>query len=201
MGDGGKDAIAWKNNKKYVIECKRYGGNSATGRRDLQILLAAMHDEKADEAIFVSTGRFTAPAVAYALENQIEYYDRDTFADLVNKAYGGTKPYQNARTLCMECGRERSIRLRKNGPATGTCNVTVRGVREKHKTYTTIDLSQLRYPDLDLDAPWCQTHNVPMRKVDGYRGLFWGCPEYPNCRNRGGPVRGAAEASETKSKE
>ena len=39
--DGGKDAIAWKDNKKYVIECKRYGTGSSVGRRDLQILLAA----------------------------------------------------------------------------------------------------------------------------------------------------------------
>jgi len=89
VGDGGKDAIAWMDRKKYVIECKRYGSRSAVGRRDLQILLAAKHDVEADGAIFVSTGRFTAPAVAYAKENGIQYYDKDTFPDLINRAYGG----------------------------------------------------------------------------------------------------------------
>jgi HJR/Mrr/RecB family endonuclease len=75
--DGGKDVIAWKDGRKYVIECKRYSASSVTGRRDLQILLAAMHDEKADGALFITTGKFSSSAIKYAEINKIEVFDRD----------------------------------------------------------------------------------------------------------------------------
>ena len=189
VGDGGKDAIAWKENQKYVIECKRYGNRSATGRRDLQILLAAKHDVNADKAIFVSTGRLAAPAVAYAIANDIEYYDVTTFPDLVNRAYGGAKTYAIASTICLECGSECSVRIQKKGPSNSTC-------RQGHEVHTTIDLEQLKYPNLDVETPWCKDHHIPMRRVDGYKGPFWGCPEYPNCRNTGGSAPPAPQVSE-----
>jgi HJR/Mrr/RecB family endonuclease len=95
VADGGKDAIAWKGKKKYVIECKRYGTRSSTGRRDLQILLAAMHDVEADGAIFVTTGRLTTPAMTYAKDNDIECYDKDSFPNLINHAYGSDEDYSD----------------------------------------------------------------------------------------------------------
>lgn len=183
--DGGKDAIALKGKKKYVIECKRYSSRSVTGRRDLQILLSAQRDVGADGAIFVSTGRLSAPAIAYAAKNRIEYYDESSFPDLVNRAYGGDKAYSTARTICLECGKECSVRLRKKGPATGTHSVVVQGTTQKHIVQTSIDLSQLSYPNLDLDAPWCKDCHIPMKRVSGYRGEFWGCTEFPRCRVRG----------------
>ena len=116
VGDGGKDAVAWKDGRKYVIECKRYGSSSATGRRDIQILLAAKNDEGADGAIFVTTGRLTAPALAYVRENGIEYYDEGTFADLVNQAYGRSMNYLEAQTICLECGGKVAVRIKSLGP-------------------------------------------------------------------------------------
>jgi hypothetical protein len=172
VGDGGKDAIAWKNNRKYVIECKRYGIRSATGRRDLQILLAAKHDVEADGAIFVSTGRFTAPAVVYAKENEIEYYDKGSFPDLINRAYGSPEDYTLAKTICLECGKEAYLPLNNDDVISGTAIHD----GSTHEVRTTISLSQLKYPDLDLDTPWCADHQIPMRRVSGYRGVFWGCP-------------------------
>jgi hypothetical protein len=182
--DGGKDMIARKDNKKYVIECKRYGNRSMTGRRDLQILLSAQRDVSADAAIFVSTGRFTGPAIAYAAANQIECYDEAAFPDLVNRAYGEAQTYAFARTICLVCGKECSIRLRKSGPSAGVHLALTNGVKERHAIHTSIDLGHLKYPDLDLEAPWCQEHLVPMKKVYGYRREFWGCPEFPRCRNK-----------------
>ncbi len=35
--DGGKDAIARKDGKKYLIECKRYAPGNSIGRRDVNI--------------------------------------------------------------------------------------------------------------------------------------------------------------------
>lgn len=180
--DGGKDLIAWKDGRKYVIECKRYGSRSQTGRRDLQILKAAKDDEHADAAIFVSTGRFSGPAVDYAARNEIELYDEFTFPDLVNRAYKEASKCNFARTICLKCGKESSVRLRRSGPATGVHFVENDGVCERHSVHTSIDLSQLNYPDLDVEAPWCHDHHVPMRRVRGYS--FWGCPSWPQCSNR-----------------
>jgi HJR/Mrr/RecB family endonuclease len=203
VGDGGKDAIAWKNQKKYVIECKRYGNRSATGRRDLQILLAAKHDVEADGAIFVTTGRLTGPAIAYAKENDIQYYDKDSFPDLVNMAYGGAEDFSTAKTICLECGRNAEVRVTSEGESFGICLAgTVEEMNRAepdpegatHLVRSTISLSRLKYPELDLHAPWCNDHQVPMRRVSGFRGEFWGCPEYPKCRMTGGS---AARSPET----
>jgi len=208
VGDGGKDAIAWKGKKKYVIECKRYGDRSATGRRDLQILLAAKHDVEADEAIFVSTGRFTAPAVAYARENDIQYYDRDAFPDLINRAYGETHDFTKAKTICLECGRQIYASIGSEvGEVVRAAAAETEAVWEMysnpageecttHEVRAAISTSQLKYPDLDLDAPWCKDHQVPMCRVNGYRGEFWGCPEYPQCKNRGGSAARPPEVVE-----
>lgn len=196
VGDGGKDAIAWKDKKKYVIECKRYGTRSSTGRRDLQILLAAKHDVEADGAIFVTTGRLSAPAIAYALGNGIEYYDRDSFPDLINDAYGSEETFGEARTICLECGRKVSLPLDNLGASSGIAFHD----GSSHEVKTTISISQLKYPDLDLDAPWCLEHQVPMHRVNGYRGEFWGCPEYPQCKARGGSTNRSQEVIEAERK-
>jgi len=211
VGDGGKDAIAWKGKKKYVIECKRYGNRSATGRRDLQIVLAAKHDVEADGAIFVSTGRLTAPAIAYAKENDIEYYDKDSFPDLINLAYGESEDISTVWTCCLECGRLATVSLVKEGESRGICfggvidnaqrlEVAIKtGVGTTHISHelrSTVNHSQLKYPDLDLDAPWCKDHQVPMRRVNGYRGEFWGCPEYPQCKLTGGSAARPQEVVE-----
>jgi ssDNA-binding Zn-finger/Zn-ribbon topoisomerase 1 len=192
VADGGKDAIAWKGKKKYVIECKRYGSRSSTGRRDLQILLAARHDVEADGAIFVTTGRLTAPAIAYAKDNDIECYDKDSFPNLINHAYGSDEDYSMAKTICLECGREAWLPLSNESAASG--NAQHDG--SWHEVNTTICISQLKYPDLDMDTPWCQEHHVPMRRVNGYRGEFWGCPEYPSCKKTGGSAARPPEVVE-----
>jgi len=35
-----------------------------------------------------------------------------------------------------------------------------------------------------------------MRRVNGYRGEFWGCPEYPNCKKTGGSAARPPEVVE-----
>ena len=40
-----------------------------------------------------------------------------------------------------------------------------------------------------------------MRRVNGYRGEFWGCPEYPKCRETGGSAARPREVAEAEAKE
>ena len=183
VGDGGKDAIAWKDNRKYVIECKRYSADSSTGRRDLQILLAAKGDEGADEAIFVSTGRFTSTAIEYAKQNRIQIYDRTKLPDLINKAYGSASDISRAKTMCIECGMVVWVPIPGEGEQLGTCpNANTDALRQTHVVRSTVKQSNLIYPDLDLEIPWCPGDDIPMRIASGSRGQFWGCPKFPECR-------------------
>lgn len=61
--DRGKDAIAWKDGKKYLIECKHYEAANVIGRRDLQIFVAAMKEENAEAGFYINTGRFAKTAI------------------------------------------------------------------------------------------------------------------------------------------
>ena len=64
-GDGGKDAFAWKDNQKYLVECKRYSGDQKIDRPKLQKLFAAMNEEQVTEGIFMATCSYTKDALAY----------------------------------------------------------------------------------------------------------------------------------------
>jgi len=69
--DRGKDAIARKDGKKYLIECKRYGADNTIGRRDMQIFVAAMKEENADAGFYINTGRFAKTAIEYAAKEKL----------------------------------------------------------------------------------------------------------------------------------
>ena len=168
--DGGKDAIAWKDDKKYLIECKRYAENQSIGRRDLQILVAAMLEEKAVGGIYVNTGRFTETAIAYALQNRIDLYDRGRLPTLVNTAYGVPIDATRADVMCTECGRIESLTL----GSTGTC-------QNGHQIANNlrVDASVLG----SLEPPKCKKCGYEMRMVKGPRGPFWGCSRYPTCKS------------------
>lgn len=121
--DGGKDAILWKGDKKYLLECKCYREEGLTGRRDLQILFAAMREARATEAFFVTTGSFTSTAVQYAKMSRIELYDKDTLPDLLReleassqedlKFVGGFS--QRSGPTCPKCSSRMRIRLGPRG--------------------------------------------------------------------------------------
>ena len=86
--DGGKDAIAWRGEAKYLIECKRYQSAQPVHRRDLQILVAAMKDERAVGGFFVTTGRFTRASLEYAPQHNIELLNGPALVHLANELLG-----------------------------------------------------------------------------------------------------------------
>lgn len=102
--DGGKDAIATKDGKKFVIECKRYDKDKKIGRPALQKFFAAMHEEKALKGFFVSSCSYAHTAVKYAKENNIELIDLKGLASLMNKAYGNSSETSCFQAMCLECG-------------------------------------------------------------------------------------------------
>jgi hypothetical protein len=183
--DRGKDAIAWKDGKKYLIECKRYDALNTIGRRDLQIFVAAMKEEDAEAGFYINTGRFASTVPEYAAANQIALYDRDRFAALVNSAFPEIEAACSVKVMCHECGVVVDLPLDAT-PTSGTCP-------NNHQVTNDITLPRLANAPFvpvavmsgppSLPEPTCQRCGGKMRVVNGWRGRFWGCSSYPKCKS------------------
>ena len=139
--DGGKDAILVKNGQKFLAECKRYAPGQPVGRRDLQILFAAMMEERASGGFLVTTGRFAEPAREYAAKNGIELYDGDGLPLLAAKAF----PPQDLTmdVMCSDCAvivrmriavDPRSMCCRNGHLVTNTVTLATLGLDENERT-------------------------------------------------------------------
>ncbi len=170
--DGGKDAILFKDGKKYLVECKRYNSDNSIGRPDIQKFAAAMHDEKAIGGFYVSTGKFSLDAKRYAGEHDILLYDAFTFPTLVLQAYPMPKDAKSAKTLCLECGAVVDFMVEDTTSA-AKCP-------KGHNVRSTIKTSDLMANSNGI--PHCEKCGSTMRVVKGRRGSFWGCSGYPKCR-------------------
>lgn len=101
-GDGGKDIIAFKDGRKYIIECKRYK-KEKVGRPELQKFFGVMNEEGADGGFFVTTGQFTQTAVKYAQKYGIRLVNADELARLTREVFLSDDS-NFARVMCLECG-------------------------------------------------------------------------------------------------
>jgi len=174
--DGGKDAIAWKDGKKFLIECKRFGERTSVGRRDVQILHSAVVDAKAEKGIFVTTSSYAHTAVEYAKKNNLEIYDRAAIPWLVSQAYGPSLVSSSAEVMCYECGETISLSLGESTPS-GVC-------KNGHEVLMNITLNDLGVAHLlEPPIPTCPRCGSSMRTVSKFgRRPFWGCSKFPQCR-------------------
>jgi restriction system protein len=108
-----KDAIIFKDGKKSLIECKRYGPENKVGRPMLQKFYAAMQEEHAGKGFFVSTGTFTSTSEAYASKYNIELINVDKLVLLIQEAYPDSSSTDTFKTMCLECGEVLNIPLKK----------------------------------------------------------------------------------------
>lgn len=182
--DRGKDAVALKGDKKYLIECKRYAADRHIGRRDLQIFVAAMKEEKAEAGFYINTGRFAKTAIEYAAQNQIELYDADRFKGLVNAAFPVMEEISRAKVMCPECGDVTSAIIGESA-TTAVC-ANGHTVTNDITVQTLISSPYARLPSMfgppKLSDAFCERCHSAMRVVSGRRGKFWGCSAYPRCR-------------------
>lgn len=131
--DGGKDAIAWKSGKKYLIECKRYDRSKKIGRPMLQKFHAAMIEENAHKGFFVTTAFFTTTAYEYARKFKIELIHGNKLVDLMRQAFPDSHGNIEFKQLCLQCGDELTFKL--NGQDEMLCinNHTVKKEIPKYK--------------------------------------------------------------------
>ena len=171
--DRGKDAVALKDGKKYLIECKRYDAKSTIGRRELQIFVAAMKEEHAERGFYVNTGRFANTAHKYAALENIELYDRANFAELVNRAYPVREDALKALVMCLECGETRVLPV-TDSSTSGTCP-------SGHPIANDITIEVIRRSSFAIPTK-CELCGAQLRLVRSTHRQFWGCSKYPNCK-------------------
>lgn len=116
-GDFGVDVIAYKDNCKFVIQCKRY--NAAVGVKAIQETISGQKFYKAHKSIVVTNSIFTKNARLMATECNVELWDRTKLLKLVKQisspstnikrsAYNNKSnqlnqdPSNDNRTKCMQ---------------------------------------------------------------------------------------------------
>lgn len=173
--DRGKDAILSKEGKKYLLECKRYASGSTVGRRDLQIFVAAMKEEKALGGFYINTGQFARTCSEYATANKIELYDRRKLAELINSAFGLPEAALAITVMCQECGELEQLPIAE-------CQ-TIGQCKNGHAIQNDVTANFVRNLSYGT-APLCDRCGAPLRVVNGYRryrATFWRCSSYPRC--------------------
>jgi ssDNA-binding Zn-finger/Zn-ribbon topoisomerase 1 len=173
--DGGKDAIATKDDKKVLIECKRYE-KDLIGRPALQKFYAAIMEEKADKGIFITTSGFARTALDYEFvgSNLIELIDGTALADMMIRAFPESSDSEKYAVMCPQCGSQVMFDLlagefRKKCP-------------NNHPVNNDLQSGMLSIK-LVSGKLYCDRCGREMRRVHGRRGDFWGCSGYPKCRS------------------
>lgn len=103
--DRGRDALAQKDGKLYLIECKRYDKSRSVGRRDLQVFYAAIVEDAAAGGFFVTTGQFTKTVDEFVQGKSIELIDGQSLVQMMGKAYAEDERQEDElKVMCRECG-------------------------------------------------------------------------------------------------
>ena len=79
-GDFGADIIATQNHVKTAIQVKRYSVGNSVPVHAVTEAVAAIPYYDCDEALVITSGYFTAPAILYANKAGCQLVDRDTLA-------------------------------------------------------------------------------------------------------------------------
>ncbi|MBI4178457.1 restriction endonuclease [bacterium] len=171
--DQGRDAIALKGGKKFLIECKRYAEDQRVGRPEIQKFLGAMLGDKADGGFFVTTSRFTATAIECARGHNVELIGIDRLGELLSTVFPQESDKITIEAICRECA-DRVVFSWPNGPISLTCS-------KQHSVSLNVNLKDLK-DAFNGNVVICAKCGNQMRVVSGRRGKFWGCTAYPQCR-------------------
>lgn len=82
-GDFGADVIAYKERRKYVIQCKNY--SSKVGNKAVQEIYSAKAYYKADFAAVMTNNYFTEHAIEHAKGTNVILWDKDILDEMIRK--------------------------------------------------------------------------------------------------------------------
>ena len=169
--DFGRDAIATKDGKKYLIECKRYDQSRSVGRPELQKFHSAIIDDKADSGLFVTTAKFTDTAYRFAEDKKMELIDGEALINYFREAYPGDGTESRIDVMCPACGNLFNFEINSSS-----------GITNCPKGHEVRISSEFFSANAAAESPRCRTCGKDMRLINGRRGKFWGCTGYPICR-------------------
>lgn len=175
VDDHGKDAILWKDGRKFLLECKRYSRTRSVGRPELQKFFAAIYEEEAEGGFFVTTSDFSAPAREFASQYGIELVPGTELLKVMASTSKAESNHSNSYILlCMECGV----------PITFSVDVILESgtCRNGHRVPNTLR-PEVLYRRLASQQPRCEKCGSEMKLKRGRHGRFWGCSSYPRCRS------------------
>lgn len=126
MADGGVDLnLTYPTGEHLIVQCKHWK-NRHVGVKPLRELWGVLDDEKADGAIFVTSGAFSADALAFARGKRLELIDgaklRGMMAELkrTQPAAPVAEPAQSASNpLCPRCESPMVLRTARHGANAG----------------------------------------------------------------------------------
>ncbi|MBS1494657.1 MAG: restriction endonuclease [Bacteroidetes bacterium] len=170
--DRGKDAVFFKNNRKFVAEYKKYKKENTIGRRALQIFFAAMQEEKAEKGFFVTTSDFKKTAIEYASTVNIDCINIDRLLKLMGAAFPEKENY-NYNAMCRECGNIVLFDL-KNSESSKVCEFG-------HTVNLDINIDDISINIL-TQKKICYSCGKEMKLTNGFYGKYWRCSGYPNCK-------------------
>lgn len=124
--DGGVDLVLTKEGK-HLVQCKHWKAYRV-GVKEVRELLGLVTAELAEHGVLVTSGRFTAEAVAFARDKPLTLIDGTQVVELVRGVRNGNaqpaaeKPAQATPSTpsCPKCGRQMVPRTAKRGTAAGS---------------------------------------------------------------------------------
>lgn len=126
--DFGADLIMKNDNKKIVIQAKRYGYKNHVSLDAIQQVFAAKTYYKADESAVITNSMFTKSAKELAKSCNVKTYDRYQLSELINKVNPATKPDHIRKNVpakerkCKSCGGKLVQRKSNTGNYFLGCN-------------------------------------------------------------------------------
>lgn len=172
--DLGRDAILEKDGKTFLLECKRYGETNRTGRPDLQKFHSAIISDKAVGGFFVTTGTFTAAAKEHATKIGITLVEGAELQRYLIKTKQPSADAEQYWSICTSCGARVAHSIRSPKPV---------ACANGHLVNPVLSMDDLLGHGPAGAAPLCSRCGKPMRLINGKKGRFWGCSQYPRCRS------------------
>lgn len=121
--DGGVDLVVEDGSGRRIVQAKHWKTRSV-GVVPLRALWGVLGDERAQGAVFVTSGRFTPDALAFAEGKRLELVDGGRLRQMVAEVKGAPTPVRpsvEAREACPECkSGVLQRRLARRGPNAGS---------------------------------------------------------------------------------
>jgi restriction system protein len=126
MADGGVDlSVTYPKGERLIVQCKHWKSRHV-GVKPLRELWGVLQDERADGAIFVTSGSFTAEALAFAHGKQLELIDGPKLRGMMAEVRRTQAPTSVAEVaaaasapLCPRCESPMVLRIARRGANAG----------------------------------------------------------------------------------